>query len=144
MNQPPRVVLDTNVAVSALLFTRGRLAPLRQAWQAGQCKPLVSSGTAQELVRVLHYPKFRLAADDVREILAEYLPWCTTVRIPSPRPRVPACRDPDDQPFLELAVAGKAHFLVTGDLDLRALTGKLSCPIVTPDQFLAVLAEVRP
>lgn len=139
MRNPPRVVLDTNVVVSALLFSQGRLAPLWRAWQAGHCKPLISSETAGELMRVLHYPKFKLTAPDIQEILAEYLPWCITVQISSLRPKVPVCRDPNDRPFLELAMTGKANFLVTGDLDLHALTGKLPCPIVTPDQFLGVL-----
>src|SRR5262249_48764253 len=51
-----RVVLDTNVVVSALLFTRGATVRLREAWQAGEVLPLASRATAAELVRVLAYP----------------------------------------------------------------------------------------
>ena len=54
---PPRVALDTHCVVSALLFSRGRLAWLRRAWQSGRVVPLVSRGTAAELIRVLVYPK---------------------------------------------------------------------------------------
>ena len=60
--RPPRVVLDTNVVLSALVFRKGTTARLRAAWQGGHCLPLVSAATAQELMRVLSYPKFRLDA----------------------------------------------------------------------------------
>ena len=55
--EPQRVVLDTNVVLSALLFSGGGgAARLRQAWQSCRFSPFVSSATAQELVRVLGYP----------------------------------------------------------------------------------------
>jgi putative PIN family toxin of toxin-antitoxin system len=136
MSRPPRVVLDTNLVLSALVFANGRLAALRHAWQGGHCVPLVSKATAAELIRVLAYPKFKLSEEDQQELLADYLPWCATVRIPNPPPATPDCRDPFDQPFLQLAIAGKADFLVSGDLDVLSLAGQLKCPIVTAEQFL--------
>ena len=60
-----RVVHDTNVAVSALLFRAGRLAWLRDAWAAGTVVPLVCRSTVAELEQVLFYPKFDLDADDM-------------------------------------------------------------------------------
>jgi putative PIN family toxin of toxin-antitoxin system len=117
----PRVVLDTNVVLSALVFVRGATARIRQAWQAGLLLPLASTATVQELMRVLAYPKFRLSADDQRELLADYLPFAEVVMVPEPPPRVPDCRDPHDLPFLHLAVAGKADLLISGDADLLAL-----------------------
>lgn len=135
-----RVVLDTNVVLSALVFPNGRLAPLRVAWQQARCLPLVSRTTTRELLRVLAYPKFHLAEEDQRELLADYLPYCEIVRIPVKPPKTPACRDPDDLPFLQLAVAGKAGVLVTGDRDLLAVAGKMICPIVSAEAFIAFLA----
>lgn len=136
MKHPPRVVLDTNLVLSALVFAQGRLVALRHAWQGGHCVPLVSKATTTELIRVLAYPKFKLSADEQQELLADYLPWCATVRIPNPPPATPACRDPFDQPFLQLAVAGKALWLVSGDQDLLSLADQFTCPIVSADQFL--------
>jgi putative PIN family toxin of toxin-antitoxin system len=133
-------VLDTNVVLSALVFTQGRLAAVRLAWQAGHCVPLLSRTTAGELLRTLAYPKFKLGAEAQRELLADYLPYCTTVRLPARAPKLPACRDPFDMAFLELALAGRADYLVTGDRDLLSLTIGLPCPVVTPDAFLAALA----
>jgi putative PIN family toxin of toxin-antitoxin system len=135
--RPPRVVLDTNVALSALVFGKGVTAQLRAAWQAGRCLPLVSTASVTELVRVLAYPKFKLDPQERRELLADYLPYSETVRIPEPAPAVPNCRDPFDAIFLHLAAAGRAVALVTGDADLLSLDRVGECPIVTPDVFLA-------
>ncbi|WP_237218303.1 putative toxin-antitoxin system toxin component, PIN family [Rugosibacter aromaticivorans] len=135
----PRVVIDTNLVLSALVFAQGRLAPLRHAWQGARCQPLVSSVTAAELIRVLAYPKFKLSAEDRQELLADYLPCCITVRMPAKLPATPVCRDPFDLPFLQLAIAGKAEYLVTGDQDLPSLTGRFICPIIAADQFVNTL-----
>lgn len=139
MKAPPRVVLDTNSVLSALVFAQGRLAALRLAWQQERCRPLASRKTAAELIRVLAYPKFRLTADEQQELLADYLPYCTVVTLPAKPPKTPACRDPHDIPFLQLAIAGKADYLVSGDQDLLDLSKAGRCPIVTPAQFLEVL-----
>lgn len=136
MRAPPRVVLDTNVVVSALLFGAGSAARVRAGWQAGRFTPLASTATAQELVRVLAYPKFRLAADEQAELLADYLPWVHAVRIPEPPPAAPRCRDPFDVAFLHLAAAGKAGALVSSDRDLLALAGTTGfCPILGVESF---------
>jgi uncharacterized protein len=136
----PRVVLDTNVVLSALLFARGRLAPLRMAWQLRAFHPLVSKPTTEELMRALTYPKFKLTPEDRLELVADYLPYCTVVRVPAKPPRTPPCRDRFDVAFLQLAVAGKADYLVSGDKDLLDLAGQIRCAIVTPERFLSVMA----
>lgn len=133
---PPRVVIDTNLVLSALVFAHGRLTPLRQAWQAQRIQPLVSRVTAAELIRVLAYPKFKLSPEEQRELLADYLPCCETVRIPDPPPKTPACRDAFDVPFLQLALAGKAKALVTGDRDLLSLARGFACPNLSAERFI--------
>jgi uncharacterized protein len=141
MRAPPRVVLDTNVALSALLFGGGPAARVRAGWQAGHFIPLASAATARELVRVLAYPKFALAASEQQDLLADYLPWAQVVRIPDPPPAAPRCRDPLDMPFLHLAIAGKAHSLVSGDKDLLALAGTRGlCPVLSVEAFCRELA----
>jgi putative PIN family toxin of toxin-antitoxin system len=131
-----RVALDTNVVVSALVFGGGWAALLRSGWQAGRFVPLVSAATADELVRVLAYPKFHLTQDDRHDLLADYLPWAEIVTIPDPPPRTPACRDRFDLPFLHLAVAGRARAIVSGDRDLLSLNAAVGlCPVLGPDAF---------
>jgi putative PIN family toxin of toxin-antitoxin system len=134
--QPPRVVLDTNVVLSALLFVNGPVAGVRAGWQAARFAPLASTATAHELVRVLAYPKFRLSAAEQHELLSDVMPWMHVVEIPDPPPAVPACRDPHDAAFLHLAVAGKARALVSGDRDLLPLAGARGiCPILSVEAF---------
>lgn len=140
VSRAPRAVLDTNIVLSALIFGRGRLAPIRRAWQQASFRPLASRDSAAELIRALGYPKFRLSDIEREELLADYLPHCTVVKIPARPPVVPLCRDPFDLPFLQLAVQGRANFLVTGDRDLLELQGQLRCQIVTADAFMSALS----
>jgi len=147
MSAPLRVVLDTNVVLSSLVFGGGVAGQLRLGWQRGLYVPLASTATAQELVRVLAYPTFRLSKLEQGELLADYLPYTQAVRIPQPPPTVPECRDPLDVPFMHLAVAGKAKVLVSGDRDLLALAKEFErtsgCPIVNLDTFLRTYTPVR-
>ena len=136
MKPPPRVVLDTNVVLSALLFGRGPTARVRVGWQSSRFVPLASTAIARELVRVLAYPRFRLSAEEQSELLADFMPWVVAVEVPDPPPAVPRCRDPHDLAFLHLAVAGRARALVSGDQDLLALAGARGmCPILGVDAF---------
>ena len=128
-----RVVFDTNAVLSALLFTHGRLSWLVGHWQAGNCVPLISHATAEELTRILAYPKFRLTADEQLEALANYIPYCEAVGIAKSCPVL--CRDPKDQPLLDLAQSGKADVLVTGDEDLLALASQTAFVIETPEEY---------
>ncbi len=142
MKARPRVVLDTNVVLSALLFGNGPAARVRAGWQSGRFVPLASAMTARELVRVLAYPKFRLAPGEQEDLLADYIPWVQVVRIPDPPPKVPACRDPFDVAFLHLAAAGNADVLVSGDKDLLVLAGTRGmCPVLGVDAFCGQVLE---
>lgn len=137
-----RAVLDTNIVVSALLFAQSRLAHIRIAWQANAFAPLASAATVAELIGVLSYAKFKLTAEDRDELLGDYLPFCTTVRMPATAPKVPACRDPWDLPFLQLATYGRANSLVTGDKDLLDIRDKTRFAIVTAEAFTSELHKL--
>jgi uncharacterized protein len=141
VNRVQRVVLDTNVVLSALLFGGSSAAELRYAWQRGLLQPLLSTATAQELVRVLTYPKFRLSTDEQLELLADYLPHAVAVRMPKKLPSVPACRDPFDLPFLHLALVGRAQALISGDKDLLSLADEFPVPILAPAEFLSLFSR---
>ncbi|MCE9640312.1 MAG: putative toxin-antitoxin system toxin component, PIN family [Betaproteobacteria bacterium] len=131
-----RVVLDTNAVVSALAFERGAMVWLRHAWQQHLYTPLIDTQSAGELVRVLSYPKLTLDEQKIRDLLSDYLPYAEVVKPRgSRRASLPACRDPDDQKFLDLAARGNAHVLVTGDKALLELTGKVRFEIETPASF---------
>lgn len=128
-----RIVFDTNVVVSALLFGHGRSAWFRHLWS--EVTPLVSRDTVAELMRVLSCPKFKLDSVDIEVLLGEYLPLTTVVQVPSSRNDFPVCANPDDQMLIDLAYAGCADLLVSGDRDLLLMA--VSCPfkIVSMDQL---------
>jgi uncharacterized protein len=141
----PRVVVDTNIVLSALIFG-GKVSRLRSAWQNERFIPLVSNVTITELIRVLAYPKFKLAPTEQEDLLSDYLLFCEVVTMPAlfeipargRLPKVPECRDPFDIPFLTLALVSKADYLITADRDLLVLRDDFSCPIITADDFLTL------
>lgn len=130
-----RVVLDTNIVLSALLFNAGRLAWIRHAWQHQRLQPLVCRDTANELLRALACPKFKLSAQEQKDLLGDFLPYAEVITLPTPWPDLPACRDEKDQVFLVLAHAGKAHALITGDTDILAMRDVFPGRILTADEL---------
>jgi len=134
-----RVVLDTNVVLSALLFTSGRLAWIRHAWQRRILKPLVCKQTVAELLRILAYPKFKLSAPEREELLADFLPYTESVDVPTCRPVLPECRDPKDQIFVVLAHTANADALVSGDDDLLSMHGQVMFPIISAQELAALV-----
>jgi putative PIN family toxin of toxin-antitoxin system len=131
-----RAVLDTNAAVSALVFDHGVMAWLRHAWQRRLFTPLIDEYGIRELLRVLNYPKFKLDEQKIRDLLGDYLPYAEVI-VSSGRgqSRLPVCRDPDDQPFLFLAEAGNADVLISGDKALLDLNGRTKFGIETAASF---------
>ncbi len=138
----PRVVIDTNVVLSALLFKSGKVSWLVPLWQFGRITPIVSKATASELIRVLKYPKFKLTPDEQTAVLSAFLPYAE-VSVARGTVSVPACRDPGDDMFLVLAAQAHADYLVTGDADLLAVRGFKACPVITPEQFRRNLKAER-
>ena len=67
----PRVVLDTNLVLSAVVFRGDATGVLRRAWQSRRFAPLVSRATVGELIRVLGYPKFALTVQEREDLLSD-------------------------------------------------------------------------
>jgi uncharacterized protein len=137
--QSLRVVLDTNVLVSALLYRDGELAWLPGAWLAGKVVPLASEPVIGELQRILlqlGQRKFGLEALEIEQIVARYLAFTESVKIDvDDGTSMPKCRDPDDQKFLELAERGQADVLVTSDQLLLGLSRRTPFAILPPVKF---------
>ena len=96
-----RLVLDTNVVVSVLLFGHGSLDWIMESWRSGQIVPIISDQTSAELNRVLSYPRFNLDSIELQMALDAYLEWAKAVEVPEGL-TLPTPRDPSDRPFLEL------------------------------------------
>ena len=143
MTDPKRqqVVFDTNTVVSALVFTAGRLAWLREHWRERRSVLLVSHAPVAELKRVLGYRKLKLSAEYQFELLGDYLSYCESIEAKEICPI--HCRDAKDQPFLDLAQSGNADLLVTGDEDLLALAGQTAFIIETPEDYRRRIAGVE-
>lgn len=138
MSRSRRVVIDTNVVVSAFVFRAGTLAWLRDAIVNGALVPLVSDETLAEMVRVLAYPRFSLTVEDRENIIVHYMEHAEAIKQPRTRARLPQCRDPHDEMFIRLAYAAKADAVVTGDDDLLSLAPESRIPILTPAAFRAL------
>ena len=128
-----KVVFDTNIVLSALLFTHERLSWLVGHWQSENCVPLLSNAAA-ELTRILAYPKFHLTAKEQLEALGNYIPFCEAVDAAQTCPFV--CQDAKDQRFLDLAQSDKADLLITGDEDPFALAGQTAFAIESPEAYM--------
>ena len=138
---PLRVVLDTRVLVSKLLFDP-RSTWLVRAWQNQTLIPLATEETLDELKTVLYRAKFRLSSEEVDVRIAEYRPWCHIHPVDATI-LVPECRDPADRKFLQLARQAQADALVTADLDLLTMQSDFPIPIITLDQLQALLPTAQ-
>jgi putative PIN family toxin of toxin-antitoxin system len=129
-----RVVLDTNVLISALLF-KGELSRIVGLWQKGKIVPIISKETFDELRAVLEYPKFSLTAAEIKSLIErEILPFFEVVNV-GEHVRG-ACRDPGDDKFISCAISANAGFIVTGDKDLSDLKKYQFVKIIQASNFI--------
>jgi predicted nucleic acid-binding protein len=139
--RPPRVVIDNALVMAALMFGGGAPAALRRAWQAGRLRPLLCLATLYDLERRLSVPQLRLQGHERQQMVADYLPHALRVSLPGRLGRDAGAGhgDADEPPamvMVRLAMAGRAHALVSADAELLALDGKLCCPVMSLDALL--------
>lgn len=127
-----KVVLDTNVLISAILG--GRSARVLSLWQAGRFRVVASSEILAEYIEVLNRPKFKLPPEILDEI-AEYL-FRRVVFVTPEATQSPILTDPSDDKFLLAAVAGSVELIVSGDRHLLDRQEYAGIPIRTVRQFL--------
>ena len=129
-----RVVLDTNVLVSGLLFggTPGKLLDL---WKTGTIRLTMSREMLDEFLRVLAYPKLRLSEEEIHYLLyVEVLPHVEMVQGRPGAILIPT--DPSDDMFLHCAVAAGAKYIISGDRHLLQLKSYKRIKILSPAEFL--------
>ena len=135
-----RVVLDTNVIISATLIRGGNEDQILRAWQRGVFELVFSPPILEELGRALFYEtlrKFRwMTEEEITELLQTLAQGSVLV---SGRVKVKASRDPDDDKFLAAAAEAQARFVVTGDRDLLDLKSYRGVRIVRPRPFLTII-----
>jgi uncharacterized protein len=137
VNTARRVVVDTNVWISAALSTTGAPAQvLRRVLQQGV--PVFSAATFAELEVRLWKPKFDryISMDARRHVLRDANAAAHWVVIPEQIAVVAYSRDVEDDKFIHIALAASAAWLVTGDKDLLVLQKVLSVEVLTPSAAL--------
>lgn len=129
-----RLILDTNILVSAFVF-KSETANIVVRHAAKKHTLLFSESTFKELKSTLLKPKFA----EIVELTTINNLIINLVRIGEfiePKGKITVCRDPKDNKFLELAVAGNAEFIVTGDKDLLVLNPFRGIKIISPSDFI--------
>jgi hypothetical protein len=138
---PDRVLLDTNVLISAALSAQGKPAKCL-AWALDHATLLTSGRLMHELETRLGRPRLAKYVTEVdrRLFLARYAQSTVAIEVEA---LIKACRDPDDDHLLDVAISGRARCLVTGDLDLLVLHPFSGLPILSPTDFLKVVGAER-
>lgn len=132
-----RIVLDTNIVVSALLQPLGPSASIFLMALAGKARLCLTEPILTEYEEVLRRPRLKRDAAVVRHALASIRKAGDLVR---PASGIHACSDPDDNIFLECAEAAEADYLITGNKRHFPDSWKKT-KILTAREFVTILAE---
>jgi uncharacterized protein len=135
-----RIVLDTNVLVSGLLAPFGPPSEILRMVSSGEITLCLDARVLSEYADVLARPRFDFDQDDVAALLDFVSHSGMTV---AASPLAAALPDPDDEPFLEIALAGGAEFLVTGNGSHFPADLCQGVHVVSPAQFLKSYREER-
>lgn len=137
---PPCAVLDTNATLDWLVFADAGMVPLSAAILAQEVRWLASPRMRDELARALTYPTLVRWNPDRERALTCFDRWAGLLADPLRTTVGPlVCSDPDDQVFIDLAVAGQARWLVTRDralLKLKRHAALCGVTVVPPTQWL--------
>jgi putative PIN family toxin of toxin-antitoxin system len=128
-----KVVIDTNIFVSS--FFGGKPKRVIDLWKKGDVTLCLSGEILEEYVEVLH----RLGLGDEKELEELLLLFAENVNISFTKktPKLYIVEDdPDDNKFIECAVALHASYIITGDKALKAVESYMGIEILTPQQFL--------
>jgi putative PIN family toxin of toxin-antitoxin system len=129
-----KVVVDTNVVISALLFG-GAPGKLIALWQSGAIKPITSKEIVDEYLRVFTYPKFKLSEEEINYLLyQEILPFFDIIDV-LPGPQILE-KDPHDDKFLRCALEANVAYIISGDQHLLALKSYKEIKILSPLDFI--------
>ena len=140
-----RVVLDTNVLISAIISSKGSPAKILDLWREGAFDLVFSEETLKELIDVMSRPKLlRITGINEDELnrLVSYLRNSSIV-VDSSEDIAIAIEDPDDTKFISCAVQAGAKYIVSGDHHLLDVEKFEGTAIVTPAGFLRTFAPFQ-
>ena len=131
-----RVVVDTNVLVSALLSVHGAPAQVLDLVRQGVVTLCADGRILDEYDEVLTRPEFPFDKADVAKLTRFIRQACELVSVDAPPLSLP---DPDDESFLEVAVCGHVDALVTGNARHYPQNRRSGVRVVTPAELVALL-----
>lgn len=130
-----RVILDTNVLMSGLMYPESVPGRAVAAWREGRFDLVLPLAQLEEIGRVLAYPKIRKILRWDEETIGRFLKQLyLRAEVVEPAAQRVEVRDSDDLHVLQALAAGTAELLVTGDEDLLTLRERYA--IETPAQFV--------
>lgn len=113
-------MLDTNVLLDWLVFRDPQVLALAEAVQTGRLHWIATASMRDEMERVLTYQWIAARLPDIAAIRSVWQRHACLIEPPAPRAPI-RCKDPDDQKFIDLAVAAGANWLLTKDRELLKL-----------------------
>ncbi len=128
-----KIVLDTNVLVSGLLTPFGPSGKIVRMVSAGELILYIDARILSEYQKVLHRPKFKFNKDHISILLDFIKLYGQFVSSLPLKNRLP---DPDDEPFLEVAIAGKVRSLIIGNIVHYPPSSRKGIKIFSPSEFL--------
>ena len=135
-----RVVLDTNVLISAIVFG-GNPRKLLEAILRGEPKLFLSDYILNELNGVLQRPKFGFPPDVIRSIISD-LNAVGNIVTPSVRIRK-IKEDPSDNRILECAVEANADYIISGDTHLLNQKVYRNVKVISPAEYLKIHSKLE-
>jgi putative PIN family toxin of toxin-antitoxin system len=130
-----KIVLDTNVLVAGLLSPFGPCGDIVRMVSSGDLTLCCDARILSEYREVLKRPKFRFAEDGI-DALLDFIASRGQMVAPSPLPK--PLPDPDDEPFLEVAIAGRAACLATGNRVHFPGRLRQGVKVLSPREFLTL------
>ncbi|MGJ4746521.1 putative toxin-antitoxin system toxin component, PIN family [Leptospira sp. SA-E8] len=131
-----KVLLDTNIYISAILFG-GKPKAILEELISGKVIGYISDSILKEIEETFRKPKFKLSDEFISIIISE-ITAITEKVVTTPLKEHSGLRDRDDYHILESALSAKADYLITGDQDLLVLGNIQSLKIVSPEQYLSL------
>lgn len=128
-----KIVLDTNVFISGIFFS-GPPYQILKAWEKGSFQILLSQDILDEYHRVAHELSSKFSSVDISPIIE-----MVTVHgqfVDTKDLDIVACEDPDDDKFIECAIAGKGRIIISGDKHLLKLSGYQDITVLNPRNFV--------
>ena len=135
-----RIVLDTNVLVSGLLTPFGSSGEIVRMVFSGELILCIDARILSEYKEVLNRPKFKFDKDKIATLI-DFIMQYGQVVSSSPLKRPPS--DPDDEPFLEVAVAGNAKTLITGNKVHYPDASQEGIEVLSPSEFIDLIRKIK-